>query len=153
MTASRRALVVLGTTVVAASAIAFAAVRAGDDGQESTPPTTEAEPVALGASTTTTYSFPETYMGEVWVTVSSDRSAAATVDITWGPWRATVDHPGGDVSYQFTKGIDEDLTASPPVEVLAPEGFTVEFGYGAAPEGSVDLDGDFYAWQEVEDGS
>ncbi len=104
----------------------------------SVPSSSSAAPT--GATTTTQYLFPETYVGPVWMTVTPSGPGPHEVVIQWGSWARTVEvKADGPSSYLFKKSWDPSGAASPAVSAGGDANVTVTFGYGAAPAGAEDV--------------
>lgn len=149
MTRTTRGVVILVTTIVVVTAVVLVAMSSGGDESSTATTTSTTRAPEPAASTSTTFVFPATHTGDVWVTASSPEGEAATVVLTWGPWRREVTHSGGTATYRFTKGLDPEGAESPPIEVVAPDGVEVEVGYGVAPDDAIPVDDDWYEWEEL----
>lgn len=155
-----RALLIVAVAGVVTTLVVVAAIGAGRRSDNRVPPAVEAAvPIGVGAgsapdgpsgvprpraergaTTTTSFAFPESYVGDVWVTLSPDGVGTRDVTITWGPWARAVAAPAGKATtFRFRKSFDPAGTPTPALTVGGEPVLGVEFGYGVPPAGAIDI--------------
>jgi hypothetical protein len=124
---------VLGAIAVSGGLVAVLGNSENDaEGQDES-----AEETLAGAQEEWRHEFPESHAGQVWITVEAPDDEPRMVTITWGEWERRVTHTAeGPRTYVFTK----DPGPTVPTVVRAEPAAVVEFGAGAPPDGSENVD-------------
>lgn len=94
----------------------------------------EASPAGAEQTTETSYEWPNTYAGPVWITVDAPDAVPRTITIRWGPWERRIIHEAADpVTYEFAKSPDDLGEPTVPTLVRVEPGAEVTFGSGSTP--------------------
>lgn len=94
---------------------------------------------ALATTSTMAYQFPQEWVGDVWVSVTTARADGLNVVLVWGSWQRTLAVRGAVTTvYRFRKAWTASDAPSPPVVVVSEGRVGLTFGYGAPPAGSID---------------
>lgn len=111
----------LGTTAVV-GIIALATLATG-----------ESDPLEL------THTFPDDYLGPVWVEIGADGTTSHEVTVRWGRLSTTFTHEGpGTETYHFDRGTIV-YGRSGPLEVTVDPPADVTFDHGPVPIGGIDI--------------
>lgn len=83
--------------------------------------------------------FPEDYVGPVWLTLATAGDDPHTVDVEWGRLSTSFTHSGPEPrTYFFDRGTAVYGRAGPLLVEVSPAA-DVEFGFGPAPPGGIDI--------------
>ncbi len=92
-----------------------------------------------GNTTTTMFTFPEAYVGDVWITVTPTAPGPHEVVVRWGTWERVIEVPGdAPSSYRFRKALDPSGSPSPAVSVGGHD-VKVTFDQGTPPAAAQDV--------------